>query len=394
MNLEEIQRQLGRASLDGWLLYDFQGINPLARSITGVTGKMLTRRWFCFVPREGAPVWLVSQIERAQFDGVDGEIRTFNTWGEFTKGLSTLLQGRSRIAMEYSPGGTTPYVGRVDAGTLEIVRDIGVEVVSSADLVQWCEARWSPDALATHLRVAQHLNVVREQAFYMIAQHIRAGRRISEYDIQQEIVRYFTLHGLVAGSAPIVAAAENSSDPHYQPSASSCKVIAEGDVVLVDLWAKLAETNAVYADITWMGYVGEIVPEEIARVFATIVRGRDAAIEFIKQSVAKGETLRGYQVDDVARAVLTHEGYGERFIHRTGHNLGTEDHGTGVNFDNYEMHDERLLIPDIACSIEPGIYLGLFGMRSEVNIYIGERRAEVTTTPVQRQVVPLLRERQ
>jgi len=393
MDVPFIQKHLAQLALDAWLLYDFQGLNPLARGLAGLGERMLTRRWFCLVPAEGEVRWLVNQIEEAQFRDMPGKVRTFSSWTMLQTGLKELLQGHRRVAMEYTPHGTIPYVSRVDAGTLELVRSTGVEIVSSADLVQWCEARWSPGALATHLEAAKHLTVARERAFHMVTQSVRTGRRITEYDVQQEIVQYFELHNLTTSAPPIVAVGKHTSDPHYQPEKSSSALIEEGDLLLVDLWAKMRDSGAVYADITWMAFVGGRVPDEFARVFAVVVRARDVAAEFVQQSVAKGERIRGYQVDDVARTIIAEAGFGERFIHRTGHNIGENDHGMGVNFDNLETHDERMLIPDIACSIEPGIYLGIFGMRSEVNIYVGERRAEVTTMPVQRHVVPLLGDR-
>jgi len=391
IELEEIQRHLAATSVDGWLLYDFQGINPVAARVAGLGEKMLTRRWFCLIPRQGNPEWLVNQIERQQFADVEGVVRTFSTWQQLVSGLSSLLQGRSRVAMEYSPGGTIPYVSRVDAGTLEIVRNTGCAVVSSADLVQWCEARLSASALATHLYAAKHLETAKEAAFEFIFRQMEAGKRISEYDIQQEIIRYFDLHGLVTSSPPIVAAAQNTSDPHYQPTSSRAKLLEEGDLVLVDLWAKTRDPGAVYADITWMAHVSDSVPDELARVFAAVVRARDAAIDFLKRSVARGDIVLGYEVDDVARGSVTKDGYGDRFIHRTGHNIGTEDHGRGVNFDNYETHDDRRVIPNITCSIEPGLYFGFFGMRTEVNVHIGARSVEVSTVPMQRQIIPLQR---
>jgi len=390
MDVAFIQRQLERLDIDGWLLYDFQGMNPLARQLAGRGDRMLTRRWFCLVPREGEPVWLVSRVEERQFGDVSGIVRTYLSWTTLEEELADLVADCRRVAMEYVPQGTIPYVSRVDAGTLEMVRATGVEIISSADLVQWCQARWSPAALATHLEASTHLNAAKDGAFDLISARVSAGEQVSEYDVQQQILRYFAEHGLITNGPPIVAAGRNTRDPHYQPTAESSAVIEEGDLILVDLWAKLNRPGAVYADITWMGYVGAQVPAELARVFAIVTHARDVAAAFVQSSVAGGETIRGYQVDDVARTAIAEAGFGDYFIHRTGHNIGTEDHGTGVNFDNLETHDERLVIPDITCSIEPGVYVELFGMRSELNIHVGERRAEITTVPVQRRIIPLL----
>ena len=392
MDVEAIRRQLERLGVEAWLLYDFQGLNPIARDLAALRERMLTRRWFCLIRQLGEPVWLVSRVEQRQFEDVPGEVRTCLSWASLQSGVRDLLSGVSRVAMEYVPDGSIPYVSRVDAGTVEMVRACGVEVVSSADLVQACLARWSPAALATHLEAAGHLTAARERAFEFIARQVAAGRRITEYDVQREIMDYFDLHDLVTSDPPVVAAGRNTGDPHYQPTSSSCAVIQEGDLVLIDMWAKTGAPESVYADITWMAYVGREVPGEFSHIFGIVAHARDAAVQFVQSAVAAGDVIRGHQVDDVARAVVAEAGYGDRFIHRTGHNIGTDDHGSGVNFDNLETRDERIVISDIACSIEPGVYLDLFGMRSEVNIHIGERRAEVTTVPVQRRIVPLLRQ--
>ena len=391
MNTQVIRKELARLGVEAWLLYDFQGLNPIARDLAGLSERMLTRRWFCLVRQSGDPTWLVSRVEQRQFDGVPGQVRTYLSWGSLQSGLRELLAGLPRVAMEYAPAGTIPYVSRVDAGTVEMVRAAGAEVVSSADLVQSCRARWSPAALAAHLEAATHLTAARERAFHAIAQHVSAGRQITEYDVQQEIAAYFDLHGLVTSDPPIVAAGRHTSDPHYQPTASSSAVIQEGDLALIDLWAKTGAPESVYADITWMACVSEEVPGEFAHIFGIVTHARDTAVQFVQSAIAAGDTIRGHEVDAAARKIIVDAGYDDHFIHRTGHNIGVDDHGPGVNFDNLETHDERVVIADIACSVEPGIYLDLFGMRSEVNIYVGERRAEVTTVPVQLRIVPLLR---
>ena len=393
MDIPFIQKQLNRLGLDGWLLYDFQGINPLARRLAGFDREMITRRWFCLVPTKGEPMWLVSRIERSHFDGKPGTVRTYMSWPSLRDGLASMLAGRRKVAMEYAPGGTIPYVSRVDMGTIELVRAAGGEVVSSADLIQWCLARFTPPALATHLEASRHLYSARDAALAVIGEHLTSGRRITEYDVQQVIAEYFAANGLVTNGQPIVAAGRHTNDPHYQPSESGSAAIEEGELVLLDLWAKLDSPGAVYADITWMAFAGEQVPDEYGRIFTIVVRARDAAIAYVQGAVERDEEIRGWQVDDAARAAVVEAGYGESFIHRTGHNIGIDDHGIGVNFDNLETHDERVVIPDVCCSVEPGIYLDLFGIRSEVNIYIGDRRAEITTVPVQRQITPLLRAR-
>ena len=390
MDLESIQDQLAQMKIDAWLMYDFQGINPIAAEVAGLRGKHLTRRWFCLVPAHGDPRWLVSELERSQFSGLEGDLHTYFSWTTLREGLEKLLQGSQRLAMEYAPHGTIPYVSRVDAGTMEMVRSMNVTVVSSADLVQWCQARLSPSSLALHLQASKHLYAALERGFHLISQSVLASRKISEYDVQQEIVRYLEVNDLETDTAPIVAATENTNDPHYLPDEHRSVLIEEGDLVLIDLWAKMRAPDAVYADITWMAYVGDQVPDDFARVFTVLTRARDVAMEFVRSAVAGGEVIRGYQVDDVARSIVAEEGYGEKFIHRTGHSLGTQVHGRGVNFDNLEDPDERAVIPDIACTIEPGIYLRPFGMRTEIDIYVGERKAEITTLPVQRHILALL----
>ncbi len=391
MDLERIQAELKRLEIDGWLLYDFQGLNPIARDVVGLDDTLITRRWFCMIRPQGQPVWLISRIDAGHFGDAEGEVRTYLSWSSLQQELGRLVAECRNVAVEYVPGGMIPYVSRVDGGTLEMLVETGVELVSSADLIQWCQARWSSSTLGTHLEASTHLTAARELAFESITKALVMGRRITEYDVQQAILGYFDEHGLATSSPPIVAAGRSTGDPHYQPMESGSAKIEEGDVVLVDLWAKLAQPGAVYADITWMAYAGGIIPEELARLFHIVTLARDRAIKFLRDSVRKKETVQGYQVDDVARSVIADAGYGDRYIHRTGHNIGVDDHGTGVNFDNLETHDERIVIPDVCCSIEPGIYLDLFGMRSEVNIFVGEHRAEVTTMPIQRRIVPLMR---
>ncbi len=393
MELALIQEHLAGFGLDGWLLYDFGGMNPIAEDVAGVGSGLLTRRWFCLVPSEGQPRWLVSRVEVACFDGVPGEVTAYTGWKALPASVSELLGGTSKVAMEYVPNGEIPYVSRVDAGTMELVRSAGVEVVSSADLVQACTVRWTPVSVATHLEASIHLNVARLGAFDLVAREIGAGKRVTEYDVQQHILRYFDANGMVADDPPIVAAGRHTCDPHYQPTSSSSAVIGEGDLLLVDLWAKMDDSESVYADITWMAFVGSTVPGEYARVFETVAGARDLAVEFIRASVADGRTIRGFEVDDVARAAIIEAGHGDRFVHRTGHNLGSDVHGSGVNFDNLETHDARELTADIGCTIEPGIYLDGFGVRSEIDIHIGPSRAQITTVPVQERIEPLLGQR-
>lgn len=392
MNVIQIQDELRKQSIDGWLLYDFQGLNPLAREIAGIGNVVRTRRWFCLLRPDRQPEWLVSRIERGHFRDVPGTVFTYLSWKSLRDGLANLLNGCSTIAMEYSPSGTIPAVSRVDGGTLELVVETGVELVSSANLIQACQSRLTPKQLAYHMEASRHLSVARERAFRYIAESFRDDRTVTEYDVQQQIVGYFEQHGLVWNGPPIVAFGRNSGDPHYLPTENRSAVIEADGLLLIDLWAKLPAEGAVYADITWMGYTGSRVPEDIARLFHIVTSARDAAVKVVQEAVAERRQLRGYEVDDAARFVIGEAGHLERFIHRTGHNIGVEVHGSGVNFDNFETHDERVVIPDVCCSVEPGLYFDHFGMRSEVNLSIGARSAEITTSPVQQRVVPILRE--
>jgi Xaa-Pro dipeptidase len=392
MDVTGIQKQLRKLKIDGWLLYDFHGINPIAQRITGLEDRMITRRWFCYVPQEGDPRWIISQIEQGQFEGIEGKVETYAGWSALVDKLRETLGMAPRVAMEYAPHGAIPYVSRVDAGTIEMVRSLNVAVCSSADLVQWFEARWSAASLALHLEAAKHLQTALERAFDVVTQHLTAQRSITEYDVQQEIVRYFEVNGIVTDSAPIVASTKNTGDPHYQPGPERSSLIELEDLLLIDMWGKMDDPEAVYADITWMAYAGRSVPDDYARVFSVLRRARDMTIEFVKSAVARDEVIRGYQVDDVARSIITEQGFGDKFTHRTGHSLGVDVHGAGVNIDNLETHDERLIIPDIAFTVEPGIYMQPFGMRTEIDVYVGERKAEVTTVPVQKFVVPLIKD--
>jgi Xaa-Pro aminopeptidase len=290
--------------------------------------------------------------------------------------------------MEYSPGNAIPYVSRVDAGTVEAVRALGVEVVSSGDLIQRFEAVWSPRALETHRRASAALYRIKDGAFQYVRDAFRAGRRITEMDVQERMNRMFEDEGLISDSAPIVAAQENAGNPHYVPGAATSRTIAADEIVLLDLWGKLAEAGAVFADITWVGFTGPRVPDEYARAFAAAAGARDAAVALVQQSARAGRELRGWEVDRAAREVIERAGLGRHFIHRTGHSLGESVHGNGVHMDDYETHDERRLIAGTGFTIEPGVYFDRFGVRTEINMHVGERDATVTG-PTQEAIVTL-----
>jgi Xaa-Pro dipeptidase len=383
-----VQQALKADGIDGWLLYDFHGSNPIATRLTDLASstKLATRRWYYLVPAEGPPRGLVHAIERHNLDGLPGDKRPYSGREQLHAGLKDLLRGMKRVAMEYSPGNAIPYVSRVDAGTVEAVRQLGVDVVSSGDLVQRFEAVWSDEALTTHRHASARLYRIKDRAFDLL--RTRAGRGLNEFEVQQAMVEWFGEEGLISDSAPCVAAQENAGNPHYQPSAAVNRVIGRNELVLLDLWGKLPVPGAVFADITWMGFTGAVVPEQYAAVFAAARDGRDAGIDAVTRSARDGRELRGYEVDRATRHVIDRAGYGQYFIHRTGHSLGQEVHGNGAHMDDYETHDERRLIPGTGFTIEPGIYTPEFGVRTEINMFVGERNAEVTG-PMQTAIVTL-----
>jgi Xaa-Pro dipeptidase len=390
-DIAAVQSALAADGLDGWLLYDFHGSNPVATTLAGLagTGKMTTRRWYYMIPASGEPRKLVHAIESHNLDKLPGEKLIYAGREALAAGLDALLEGRRRLAMEYSPQGAIPYLARVDAGTIESIRKRGIDVVSSGDLVQRFEACWDADAIASHREASERLYRIKDRAFAAIAARVRAGTPTTEYDIQQLMVGWLGDEGMVTDSAPIVAVDAHAGDPHYGPSPEGSSAIEAGQLVLLDLWAKLARPGAVYADITWVAFTGPRVPDEQAAAFAAVARARDAAIETAQQAAAAAADLRGWQVDRAARTVLQQAGYGDHILHRTGHSLGEEVHGNGVHMDDYETHDDRRLLPGSGFTIEPGLYFDHFGVRTEINMVYGSGAATVTG-PSQTEIVALL----
>jgi Xaa-Pro aminopeptidase len=392
LDISAVQAALTADGLDGWLLYDFHGLNPIAADIAGVGrggGHMATRRWYYLIPASGEPRGLVHSIERDALDHVPGPKSRYAGRDELETGLRGLLQGVRRVAMEYSPLGAIPYIARVDAGTVELVRQMGVEVVSSGDLVQRFATIWDEAALATHRRASEALYRIKDLAFDAITRRLKSGTPTTEYDIQQLMTGWFRDEGLVSDSPPIVAAQEHAGNPHYMPAASGSRAIRPDEIVLLDLWGKLDRDQAVFADITWVGYTGARVPDRYEQVFGTVAAARDAAAALVQQATADGRELRGWEVDRAASAVLRGAGYGAHVLHRTGHSLGESVHGNGVNMDDYETHDDRRLLAGSGFTIEPGLYFDDFGVRSEINMTVRGREARVTG-PVQRKIVALV----
>jgi Xaa-Pro dipeptidase len=389
MDLKAIQSELRNANLGGWLFYDHHHRDPIAYRVLKISPPMCTRRWYYLIPASGEPSRLAHRIERGNLDGVPGALHLYSSWNEQRNHLRQMLEGKRRIAMQYSPLNDIPYVGLVDAGTIELVRSFGVEVVSSADLVQLFEARWSDAALDSHLAAGRAVHAAVNGAFAAIRSAVSAGKILNEYDVQQVMMRIFAANGVETDEPPIVAVNANAANPHYDPTKDSALSIREGDFVLLDVWAKQSKPGAVYFDITWTGFVGERVPDRYNKIFNIVREARDAAVNLVKEAMQKGTPLYGYQVDDAARAVIERAGYGDKFVHRTGHSIGEDVHGNGANMDNLETHDSRQVLPRTCFSVEPGIYLDDFGVRSEVNVYVEERDARVTGE-IQPAVVPIL----
>ena len=373
MNLAEIQQALRDEQLDGWLFFDHHQRDPLAYRVLGFTPEHTpTRRWYYLIPAHGDPVGLVHRIEPGMLDALPGTKVAYASWTRLLEHLQELLGGRRRVAMQYSPNCAVPYVAMVDAGTVELVRSLGVEVVTSANLVQFFEARWNQQKLESHLEAGRRVDAIRRAAFQL------AGAPTDEYQLQQFILRRFKEEGLYTDHGPIVAVNANASNPHYEPTAEAHQSVRRGDVLLIDMWAKLDQAESVYYDITWVGYCGSEAPEAVRNVFGIVREARDLAVRCVQEAVARGELLCGYQVDDAARGYIREQGYGDNFFHRTGHSIGADVHGTGANMDNLETHDERRIIPWTCFSVEPGIYLPEFGIRSEVNVFVDETSARVT----------------
>jgi len=391
-HIESIQKALRQDKLDGWLFYSFRGSDPIAENILKLDhARFTTRRWFYLVPANGSPQKIVHAIEQGTLDSLPGEKRVYLPWQQLHQHLKEALSGIRKVAMQYSPMNTLPYVSRVDAGTVELIRSFGVEVVTSADLVQVFEAVWSAEQLESHLFAAKHMRELVDVIFKEVGRRIRSSVPTTELDIQNFIWDQFAARNMEANHPPIVAINEHSADPHYTPNAEQNLTMKKGDFLLVDMWAKRRTPHAVYDDITWTGFIGETVPDKHQNIFNVVRAGRDAAIKTAQERYPAGGVLYGWQIDDAARQSITGAGYGEYFIHRTEHSIHEEVHGNGANIDNLETQDNRRLMARTCFSIEPGVYLkGTFGVRSEVDMYLSDTEAIVTGQPIQTHVLPIL----
>lgn len=389
--VSEIQQALRDTDIDGWLFYDFRGSDPLAYRILQLDPTLhVTRRWYYWIPAQGVPVKLLHRIEPYVLDALPGQAHSYVSWEQQRQILGRLLAGGLRVAMQYSPLNAVPYVSRVDAGTIELIRSYNVEVVSAADLIQMFEARWTDGQLESHQFAAAALRRIVDQTFSHVHEEITQGLGLTEYGVQQFILARIREAGMVTSSAPIAAVNAHSADPHYGPPETGSVEVTRDALLLIDLWAKRAEPGSVYADITWTAYVGQAVPVKHREIFDWVRQGRDAALTFVQTEIAAGHRPFGWEVDHACRQVIQQSGYGDQFVHRTGHSIGEEVHGNGANIDGLETQDNRRLMPRTCFSIEPGIYLpGEFGIRSELDVYLAEHEALVFGVPLQSEIVPI-----
>jgi Xaa-Pro aminopeptidase len=393
MELEAIQAALRDAGHDGWLFYDHHHRDPIAAHILGLDEKAhITRRWYYFVPAEGEPRKLVHRVEQGRLDSLPGTKGLYSSWLELAGGLEAMLMGATEIAMQYSPNNAIMYVSMVDAGTVEFLRGLGKQIVSSADLVSQFEAVLSEEQMTTHTIACEAIDRILEEGWKEIGRRLRppSGSRrtagLTEFDHVQWLSKAMRREGLVWENGPNVSVNANSSDSHYEPTAEHCAPIREGDFLLIDIWGRLNEAGSIFYDITWTGVVGREPTEREQQVFTTVRDARDAAIAAVEVAFAEGRNICGYEADDAARGVIYAAGFGTYFTHRTGHNIAREIHGPGAHLDNLETHDERLLLPYTCFSVEPGIYLPEFGVRSEVDMMTSETKAWVTGK-IQRELV-------
>jgi len=389
MDLNAIQQALREEQLDGWLFFDHHRRDPLAYRILGLPeGGTVSRRWYYLIPAEGEPRALVHRIESSVLDSLPGQMIIYSSWSSQIEGLASLLAGCRTVAMQYSARCAVPYISMVDAGTVELVGSLGVGIRSSQNLVQIFEARWSDRQLEMHMEAGRRVDDILRRAFDHIRERLVRGYALDEWSVAQFVRRGFAAEGLVTDHGPIVGVNANASNPHYEPSPQNSTQVRPGDCVLIDLWAKLEDPDAVFYDITWTGYCGTTPPGAVQNVFEIVSGARDAAIRRVEQAVEAGHPLHGFEVDDAARAHIREHGFADYFVHRTGHSIGRDVHGSGANMDNLETHDDRRVIAGTCFSVEPGIYLPEFGIRSEVNVYVGDSRAMVTGE-IQRKLVLL-----
>ena len=388
--IAQIQKALLSGNIDGWLLYNFRQSNVFASKILDLPPHLTQmRRYFYYIPAQGVPQKIVHGIEAHNLDHLPGDTTVYVSWQSLHAALEKAVRGTTCVAMEYSPDNAIPYVSKVDAGTVELIRSFGPTIVSSADIVQFFEARWTEEQRADQFETCDILRQTVDAAFGFLGEQLRAGKRVTEYDVQQVMARYFVDHGLTYGDAPNCSVNGNGANPHYEPTKEINAEIHKGNYVLIDLWAKKNKPGSVYGDITWVAFAGETIPPKYQQVFEIVKGARDAAVDYVRKEFAAGKKVLGCDIDDVTRKYIADRGYGEYFIHRTGHNIGEEVHGNGAHIDNLETNDRREIIPETCFSIEPGIYLPReFGVRLEIDVYIGrDKTVHVPGQPIQDEIV-------
>jgi Xaa-Pro aminopeptidase len=388
--IQRLQNALRELNIDAWLFFDHHQRDPLAYRVLGFHPKQqATRRWYYLVPAQGEPLFLVHRIESKILDQLPGQKHVYSGWRTHQEGLASLLFGLKRVAMQYSPGCAIPYVSMVDGGTVELIRSFGVDVISSADLIQIFDATLSAAQIEAHFAAGRKMDGIREAAFALVSQRLSQAAPLSEWEIYTWMRAAFDREGLFTDHGPIIAVNANAADPHYEPSPETSQPIQAGDLLLIDMWAKLSQAGAVYYDITWTGFCGAAPPSEMDNIFAIVRQARDAGFEAVRSAREAGRELQGFAVDNATRQVIDEAGFGEFFVHRTGHSIGEEVHGTGANMDDLETHDERLIATGTIFSIEPGIYLDRFGIRSEFNVLAVPGSAKVTGA-IQNELLRLL----
>lgn len=384
----QIQQRLQEHGLDAWLLYDFRGTNPLARTVLELTGRPAgSRRWFYLIPAEGAPLKLLHAIETDSLEGLPGEARIYRSWRSLHEALKDFLAPYSTVAMEYSAKANNPYVSRVDAGTIELIRSCDVDVVSSGDLVQYFDSHVTDAAWRSHLEADKVTTSAFDLAWEYVTEQVKKYGGVSEADVQKKILEHFAAHDMETYAPPTVARPPHNRLPHYETGSGDDTLIRSGDLLMIDLWCKQTKPGALYSDLTRMAFLGTEVPDKYASIFSILVAARDAGIRCVEEAFQAGRKLQGWEIDRTVRDVIEQAGYGDAFLHRTGHSLGTEVHGNGAHLDDLEMHEDRQILPSSLFTIEPGIYLDEFGMRTEVDVFVDAAgKVQVTGGPVQYEI--------
>lgn len=393
MNIQEIQKALKEAGLDGWLFYDFHNRDAIAARILKMdTSRFASRRWFYFIPSEGVPQKLVHAIEPWRCDHLPGDKHIYLPWQQQHQLLKNMLGNAKTVAMQYSPNNAIPYVSIVDGGTVELIRSFGVEVVSSANLVSKFESHLSMEDWQSHVEAGNVMQMVKDETFKEITRRIKNGENPKEYEIQEFMHNLLRENEMHWDDGPIVAINEHAADPHFEPTPDNSHPMKKGDLVLLDLWAKKKKPGSIYYDITWMGYIGEQVPDELEQIFQVIVKARNTGHNIVKDAFENNKPIHGWEIDDAVRNVVENAGYGKYFIHRTGHNIGEEVHGNGAHIDNLETKDERVIIPGTCFSIEPGIYMPeeKIGFRTEIDVFVTDECKVEVVGAIQEKIHPLL----